>query len=73
MHVRVVLIDPSEITIEGHYTVFGDRDFSKGYDASLRDIGFYLDKWRYTGRAGPPNKGWVFIPWSSALYIIELK
>ena len=40
----------------------------------LSEIGFWLENWRYAGNSGPNNKtGRVFIPWSSALYIQELK
>ena len=70
----IVAIDGSkETALVGDATVFGDVDYTKGDDKRLRDIGFYLTDWRYAGHSGPPHKEWCFIPWSSALYIVELK
>lgn len=75
MRVRVVLtIDGTKETIiDGDGDVFGHVDYKKGVDTRLRDIGFWLENWRYAGVGGPNNKSRVFIPWSSALYIQELK
>ena len=70
----VVAIDGTkETALVGEAAVFGPVDCTKGDDKSLRDIGFWLTDWRYTGRGGPAHSGRVFIPWGSALYIVELK
>ncbi|GAJ06305.1 unnamed protein product, partial [marine sediment metagenome] len=42
-------------------------------DKSLRDIGFWLTDWKYANQSGRANSGRCFIPWGSALYIVELK
>ncbi len=74
MRVSVTVAEvPKEVVFEGDCPLFGGKDYIKGYDTSLQDIGFWLDNWRYAGRAGPPHNGRVFIPWSSALYIVEMK
>ena len=70
----VVAIDGTKETVlVGDAVVFGPADYTKGEDKRLRDIGFYLTSWKYDGYSGPPHKGWCFIPWGSALYIVELK
>ena len=69
MRVRVIL------TIDGvkETVLEGDIDYRKGQDTRLKDIGIWLENWNYGGQAGPKHKGRVFVPWTSALYIIELK
>lgn len=69
MRVIVTLTDDSKETrIEGDATIFG-----KGFDTRLRDIGFWVDNWRYAGQSGPNSKSRVFIPWTSALMVEDLK
>jgi len=67
-----VAIGEREVVLEGDCALLGARPYMKG-SSFLRDIGFWLENWRYAGHSGPPNKGRVFIPWTSALYVIELK
>lgn len=63
-----------EIRLVGDSPIFGDRtDYRKGVDSRLRDFGFWVTDWRYEGHSGPAQKSRVFIPWTSALYIEELK
>ena len=70
----IVAIDGTkETAFVGEAAVFGNVDYTKGFDSRLRDIGFWLTDWRYAGHGGPAHSGRVFIPWSSALYIVELK
>jgi len=68
MKVIVHLIDEKALT--GEACIFG-VDYQKGNDTRLRDIGFWLEDWHYAGNTGAPHKGKVFIPWTSALYIVE--
>jgi len=71
--IATLTVGEKEIGIEGDGPIFGNPDYKKGVDARLRDIGFWLENWRYAGNRGPNNKtGKVFIPWTSALYIEEL-
>lgn len=74
MRVMVVLtIDgEKETKLVGEAAIFGN-DYRKGFDGRLRDIGMWLENWRYAGHAGPSHTSKIFIPWSSALYIEELK
>ena len=70
----IVAIDGSkETALVGDSVVFGPVDYMKGDDKLLRDIGFWLSDWRYDSHGGRANSSRVFIPWSSALYIVELK
>lgn len=63
-----------ETTLVGESPIFGGQiDYKKGYDKTLSNIGFWLENWRYEGRSGPANKGKVFVPWTSALYIVALE
>ena len=75
MRVIATLIDMGKETkLEGDAPVFGNGiDYTKGIDSRLRDIGFWLENWKYAGHGGPNHKSRVFIPWSSALYIEGLK
>jgi len=68
MRVIVTLDDGQETRIEGDASIFG-----KGFDSRLRDIGFWVDNWRYAGQSGPNHKNRVFIPWTSALMVEDLK
>ena len=70
MKVIVHLVDEKALT--GEAPIFG-VDYQKGNDTRLRNIGFWLEDWRYSGNTGAPHKGKVFIPWTSALYIVEEK
>lgn len=74
MKVRVTLtIDGvKEMVLEGDSSLFAPEDYREGQDISLRDIGFWLENWNYAGQSGAKHKGKVFVPWSSALYILEL-
>lgn len=70
----IVAIDGTkETALVGDAALFGPVDSTKGDDKLLRDIGFWLSDWRYAGHGGRAHSGRVFIPWSSALYIVELK
>ncbi len=71
--VTLMITGDKEIRLEGEAPIFGNHDYKKGFDSRLRDIGFWMENWRYNGHGGPNNKSWVFIPWGSALYIEELK
>ena len=75
MKVKVIVaIDGSkETALVGDASVFGPVDYAKGDDKLLRDIGFWLSAWNYAGHGGRAHNGRVFIPWNSALYIVELK
>jgi len=76
MRVRVTLVvtEKRETLLDGDAPIFGNgKDYKKGVDARLRDIGFWLENWRYADHSGPNNKSRVFIPWGSALMIQELK
>ena len=69
----IVAIDSAkETSLVGDAAVFGTVDYSKGRDILL-DIGFWLTSWKYAGQGGRAHSGRVFIPWGSALYIVELK
>jgi len=68
MKVIVHLIDEKALT--GEAPIFG-VDYQKGNDTRLRDIGFWLEDWRYAGNTGAAHKGKVFCPWTSVLFIIE--
>ncbi|MBA7593473.1 hypothetical protein ES703_00393 [subsurface metagenome] len=71
--VTLTIDGTKETRFEGDSAIFGDGiDYKKGFDSRLRDIGFWLSDWRYSGRSGPPHKSRVFVPWGSALYIEEL-
>jgi len=72
MRVIVTLtIGEKETVLEGEAPIFG-RDYGKRVDSRLRDIGMWLENWRYAGRGGPAHKSRVFIPWASALMIEEV-
>jgi len=75
MKVQVVVVVDGEKEMElvGEAAVFGPVDYTRGEDKRLRDIGLYLTDWRFAGHGCPPHKGWCFVPWTSALYIAELK
>jgi len=68
MKVIVHLIDEKALT--GEAPIFG-VDYQKGNDTRLRDIGFWLEDWRYAGNTGAAHKGKAFCPWTSVLFIIE--
>ena len=71
--IATLTVGEKETRIEGDAPIFSNPDYKKGVDARLRDIGFWLENWRYAGNGGPNYKtGRVFIPWASALYIEEL-
>ena len=62
-----------EIRLEGDAPIFDNHiDYKKGFDRRLRDLGFWLTDWRYTGHSGPNNKSRVFLPWTSCLMVEEL-
>ncbi|MDD5703529.1 MAG: hypothetical protein PHU23_15960 [Dehalococcoidales bacterium] len=71
--VHLTLDGLQETVLEGDCGLFGSKidQMTKGYDKSLRDIGFWLDDWRcYPSRGrGASNKSRVFIPWGSCLYV----
>ena len=75
MRVIVTLVDlGKETRIEGASPIFGNAiDYKRGVDSRLRDIGFWLENWRYADHGSPNNKSRVFIPWTSALMVQELK
>lgn len=75
MRVIVTLVDTGKETrIEGDSPIFSNGiDYKKGFDSRLRDIGFWLDNWRYAGHSGPNQKSRVFIPWMSCLIVEELR
>lgn len=69
-----ISIGNPEITLVGEAPVFAKQiDYRKGYDKTLSNIGFWLENWRYKGNSGPANKSRVFVPWTSALYIVALE
>ena len=71
---RVIVHLVSGEILEGECSTFGGNDYQKGVDTRLRELafrGFWLDNWRYAGQSGPNHKSRVFIPWSSAKYIVE--
>ncbi len=74
MKVMVHLVNGNnETQLVGDSPIFGSQvDYRKGVDTRLRDIGFWLGNWSYVGQAGPKHKSRVFVPWSSALYIVEM-
>lgn len=39
----------------------------------LGEIGMWLENWHFTGHSGPAQRGKVFIPWISALYIVAIR
>lgn len=64
----------NETRIEGDCPIFDDLvDYQKGYDKRLANIGFWLTSWKHSGHSGPNYKSRVFIPWTSALYVEEVK
>jgi len=72
--VTLTITGEKETRLTGDAAVFGNHaDYREGFDSRLRDIGFWLENWRYNGCAGPSNHSRVFIPWTSALMIEELK
>jgi len=76
MRVRVTLMvtEKRETLLDGDAPIFGNgKAYGKGFDTRLRDIGFWLESWRYAEHDGPNSKSRVFIPWGSALMIQELK
>lgn len=76
MRVRVTLMitGEKETVLDGDCPLFGNGDYRKGVDRQLRDIGFWLENWRYGEQTGPPcSTSRVFIPWTSALMVQELK
>jgi len=66
----IVHLTEGEKMLTGEAPIFG-VDYQKGIDTRLKDIGFWLENWRYTGNSGAAHKGRVFVPWGSALYIVE--
>lgn len=70
--VHLTIDGERETRLEGDAPVFGQSNYTKGFDSRLRDIGMWLSNWRYAGHSGPNNKSRVFIPWVSALFIEEL-
>ena len=74
MRVRVHLtIGEKETILDGECPIFDGHDYRKGVDGRLKGIGFWLEGWHYAGHGGPNNKGRVFVPWTSTLYVEELK
>jgi len=75
MRVRVTLTitGEKETILDGDCPLFGNGDYRKGVDTRLRDIGFWLENWRYANHGSPNSTSRVFIPWASALMIQELK
>lgn len=72
--VTLTITGEKETRLEGDAPIFGDGiDYKRGFDGRLRDIGFWLENWRYAGHGSPNQKGKVFIPWGSALYIVEME
>lgn len=71
--VHLMITGEKETILEGEAPIFGNRDYKKGFDNRLRDIGFWLSDWRYADHSGPKSTGRVFIPWGSALMVIESK
>lgn len=70
--VHLVVVGDKETMLEGEAPIFGGRDYNqKTHGSRLDKIGFWLLNWRYGGFSGPSHKNGVFIPWTSALYIIE--
>lgn len=65
-----VYLSEDKMILMGEAPIFG-VDYLKGADTRLRDIGFWLENWRYEGHSGAAHKGRVFIPWCSTLYIME--
>jgi len=61
-----------ETVLMGDAPVFDVRDYKKGVDKRLMNIGFWLTDWHFDGHMGPRSQKGVFIPWSSALYVREL-
>lgn len=75
MRVRVTLMitREKETVLDGDCSLFGRGNYREGVDSRLRDIGFWLENWRYADHGSPNNKSRVFIPWTSALMVQELK
>ena len=70
MKVIVYLIDGKEVLV-GKAPIFDNNNYQAGCDKRLGSIGMWLEDWHYSGNVGAPHKGKVFIPWTSALYIVE--
>jgi len=63
-----------ETRLEGDSAIFDSPvDYQKGYNKRLAAIGFWLENWRYAGHGGRNHNNRVFVPWSSALYVQEVK
>lgn len=73
--VHLTLDGTKEIELEGDASIFDTKpgELIVRDLLELRDIGFWLTEWRYPGHSGPNQKGRVFIPWGSALFIEEVK
>ena len=70
MKVIVYLIDGKEV-LAGKAPIFDNNNYQTGCDKRLGSIGMWLEDWRYAGNSGAAHKGKVFIPWTSAFYIVE--
>lgn len=71
--VHLTLNGEKETILEGDTDVFDRLGSYEGTHKRLAAIGFWLRHWNYQGCGGPKHQSRVFVPWSSALYIQELK
>ena len=72
--VTLTITGDKETVLVGEAPIFGNGiGYKKGFDSRLRDIGFWLEGWRYNGHGGPSNKSRAFIPWGSCLMVQELE
>lgn len=71
--VRVMVtltVGEKETRIKGDAKIF-DPDHTPGElkELGLRNIGFWLDNWRYAQIGGHNHKSRVFCPWASVLMV----
>lgn len=61
-----------ETRIEGESKVFDGGDPMQWDILEFRQIGLWLDSWRYAEVGANNHKSRVFVPWSSVLYVEEV-
>jgi hypothetical protein len=72
--VHLTLDGAKETTLEGDAGVFDSKpgELVARDLLQIRNIGFWLTKWRYVGHGGPNQKSRVFIPWTSVLFTEDI-
>lgn len=66
--VTLTIDGTKETKIEGDAGVFDTYWTPKG-ELEDRQVGFWLDNWRYADLGSPKHKSRVFCPWTSVLMV----